>query len=84
MGGYGLFTCPYIPFSYGFFTCAYIIPFCFMSTIYMMNTGDNKQSNTIQHNTTTPETTLFSKENELSQVGFEPTTLHSLDECSAN
>ena len=27
----------------------------------MMNSGYNKQSNTIQHNTTTPETTLFSK-----------------------
>ena len=25
----------------------------------MMNSGDNKQSNTIQHNTTTPETTPF-------------------------
>ena len=52
--------------------------------MYMMNTGDNKQSNTIQHNTTTPETTPFPKKNELPQVGFEPTTLCSLDECSAN
>ena len=49
----------------------------------MNNMRDNKQSN-ITHNTTTPETTLFSKKNELPQVGLKPTTLCSLDECSAN
>ena len=51
-------------------------------TMYMMNIQDNKQSNTIQHNTPTPKTA----QREMSYippVGFEPTTLCSLDECSS-
>ena len=48
--------------------------------MYMMNTGDNKLSNT---NTTHRDNSFFPK-NELPQVAFEPTILCSLDECSVN
>ena len=37
-----------------------------------------------QHNSTTPEEDFFSEKNQLPQVGLEPTTLCSLDECSTN
>ena len=49
--------------------------------MYTYTISYNKQSNTIQYNTTQrhPRQLFFPKKNELPQVGFEPTTLCSLD-----
>ena len=63
--------------------------YCIMCSIMYMNIGrDQKGSYTIQNNTTTPETTHFPLfkakcENELPQMGFEPTTSRFPGKCSS-
>ena len=73
----------YIPTcTYYCIYCTYNLTYCanIYMYMYMNNIRDNKQSNTIQHNSMTPKPTLFFQRK--SCVGLEPTTLCSLDECS--
>ena len=62
-------------------TCT-CLQYTHVHVLYVHEQRTRQQSNTIQHNSTTPETTPFFLKKKLPQVGLEPTTLCSLDECS--